>query len=197
MSTNDQHLDENDAKSTLNDERDEEDTSENLDNFFKVDENDDEEAPVSREEYNKLLKGTQKLATELGRIKSQKPVEKIETKEDVKNAQSVHPVLLNMYFKQNPEVQEVWDEVKKEADKLGRDPFELYENSSYFKGEAKSRFETKAEREANKQKINPPKSGTNSSAKFDVSKTKAEDVSSLTPSQKMEWIRYQASKEED
>lgn len=160
MSQEDQQLDEN-AKATLDETRESEDNGESVDEFAELFADDgDEDAPVSREEYNRLLKGTKKLASELGRIKTTK----VEKKEEVKATQvasDVNPVLKSLYFKQNPEAQEIWEEVEREAKNLGKDPFALYESSSYFKGEAKARFSEKSEQAENKSKIQAPSSQAN------------------------------------
>lgn len=46
----------------------------------------------------------------------------------------------------------------KEAKLLGKDPYSLYESSSYFKGEAKARAEAKSREETNKNKVKSPTS---------------------------------------
>ena len=124
----DQSFDENE-ESTLDEERESEEAP----------------APVTREEFEHLKKGVQKMATDVGREKKpeqDKPKDEPTVVETVTN-----PVIKNLYFKANPEAQEIWDEVTNEATKLGKDPFELYEGSAYFKGEAKARSEAKAEEE--------------------------------------------------
>lgn len=108
---------------------------------------------------------------------------------------SVSPVIKNLYFDRFPEAKEVWDEVEKEAKALNKDPFELYESSSYFKGEAKAKAEAKRIEEESKAKINKPSSDTGSSSKTDLSKVKPEDVEKLSPADKAKWIRLQAEKE--
>jgi len=156
----DQHFEENDEKSTLGEERESEEASE-FDDLFESEQSD--EAPT-REEYNRLLKGVKKLASQVGRekkeVKEIKEVEKIEPTE-----QASSPVLKSLYFKANPEAQEIWTEVEKEAKLLGKDPFTLYESSSYFKGEAKARAEAKAEDEVNKTKIGRPSPGMSSNGR--------------------------------
>jgi len=143
----------------------------------------EDEAPVTRKELERLEKGIQKLATNMGR-------QKVEPKEEAKEPQSV---IKGLYFKANPEAQEIWDEVTNEATKLGKDPFELYEGSTYFKGEAKARFDAKAEEEKNKAKVNKPSSDVEFSK--NIASVKEEDIDKLTPKQKVEWIAAQAAKE--
>lgn len=153
MPNDDQQL-EGTVETTPVEKRESEDTSEDL-NLFDDSDDSSEDAPVSRKEYENLKKGAQKLATELGRLKKEgvKP-----TESEVKPEPS--SVIKNLYFKANPEAVEIWDEVEKEAKNLGKDPFDLYEGSSYFKGEAKARAEVKAEEEENKAKIARPSSLT-------------------------------------
>lgn len=195
MPNEDQQLDENE-ESTLDEKRDSDDTAEDLDSIFADDSDEDNsEKPVTREEYENLKKGAQKLATELGRLKS-KDVEKEPREEELKKEiPETNSVMKNLYFKANPEAKEVWDEVEREAKKLSKDPFELYEYSSYFKGEASSRAAAKAEEEANKAKISKPSSDVDFSKK--ISSIKEEDVNKLTPEQKVQWIKEQVRKEKD
>jgi hypothetical protein len=182
MTNDDQQLDENE-QSTLNETRDSEDASKDLESLF-ADSTDDAEAPVSRKEYEDLKKGAQKLATELGRLKKTEP----------KEAVTGNSVMKNLYFKANPEAELEWGNVEKTAKELGKDPFELYENSAYLKGEAKAKYEAKLEEEKNKSKIAKPSTQTGSSQE-DITSTKPEDVGKLTSKQKVEWIEAMAKKE--
>jgi hypothetical protein len=172
--TDDQSFDENE-ESTLDEERESEEAP----------------APVTREEFERLEKGIQKLATDVGREKKQPEQDK--PKDEPTVVEVTNPVIKNLYFKANPEAPEIWDEVTNEAKKLGKDPFELYEGSAYFKGEAKARAEAKAEEEKSKSKVNKPSSEVDFSK--NIASVKEEDIDSLTPKQKVEWIRAQAAKE--
>lgn len=191
MTEEDQHIDENEDDSTLEDERDSEEASE-FDELFKESESDDF---PTREEYNNLLKGTKKLASELGRLKKErdaKPEVKTETQTTVKTEGEVKfsPILKRLYEKDNPEIKEVWDELVKDTPQ-GQDPIEYYESKKGWQLEAKARYDARTEDEANKEKIRKPSSGTVPS-KIDVSKVKAEDVANLKPSEKIEWLKRQA-----
>ena len=192
MTNDDQPIIE-DEKSTLDDTRESEETSEDLESLF-ADSTDDAETPVSRKEYEDLKKGAQKLATELGRLKKGQVETKPKETKEVKT--EGNSVIKNLYFKANPEAQEVWDMVEEDAKALGKDPFELYENRQGYKLEAKARAEAKIEEEKNKSKIARPSSQAGSS-QVDISKVSSEDVSKLTPSQKIEWVRAQAQKERE
>lgn len=190
MTKEDQSLDENE-ESTPVEESESEDTSEDLESLFDDDQEDaQEDAPVSRDELKRLEKGIQKLAAEMGRKKEPKQAE-----EKTEEAPKANSVLKSLYLKANPEANLVWDEVESEAKKLGKDPYELYEYSSYFKGEAKAKAEAKRIEEENKTKISKPESGVPSDSKTDVSKIKPEDVSKLKPADKIKWLKAQAEKE--
>lgn len=135
-----------------------------------------------------LEKGFKKAFSEKG----QQPKERVE----IKDSPSSSSVLKNLYMKANPEAQEVWEDVEREAKLLGKDPFELYEASSYFKGEAKARIEAKKVEEESRRKIERPSSDTGS-PKTDISKVKEEDVEKLKPSEKLAWLKAQAAKEKN
>jgi hypothetical protein len=188
MQSEDQQLDEN-AEATLDETRESENASEDLDSLFEEDSQEDEtpEDKVKRleDKIARIEKGVKKLATDKGREQKEKPTE---VKENTEN-----PVIKNLYFKANPEAQDIWDEVTNEAKKLGRDPFELYEGSTYFKGEAKARADAKAEEEKNKAKVNKPSSDVEFSK--NIASVKEEDLDKLTPKQKVEWIAAQVAKE--
>lgn len=191
MTEEDLKLNENEDDSTLGEERDSEEASE-FDELFKESESDD---LPTREEYNNLLKGTKKLASELGRLKKErenKPEVKTETQTPVntEGEVKVNSVLKRLYEKENPEITEVWDELVKDTPK-GQDPIEYYESRKGWQLEAKARYDARTEDEANKEKIRKPSSGT-APSKTDVSKVKAEDVASLKPSEKIEWLKRQA-----
>lgn len=193
---------EKDEKSTSHEEEGTNDEQE-LEELLKTEEAPEGESleqKVERLEANqsRINKGVAKFFSEKNKKKTEvKPEEKKPEESTTTQPQqvAVSPVIQNLYFKQNPEAKEVWDEVVKEAKALNKDPFELYESSSYFQGEAKAKAEAKRVEEESKSKINKPSSGTGSSSKIDLSKVKPEDVDKLNPSQKSEWIKIQAEKE--
>ena len=165
-----------------------------LEELFKSDDDsqdeleDSEKVKKLEERLGNIEKGVKKYFSEQGRKKEEPKKEK---REEIPQTNSV---LRTLYFDKFPETKQVWEEVEKEAKLLGKDPFELYESSSYFKGEAKARHNAKIEEEENKSKIAKPSSGT-ASSKIELSSVKPEDVANLKPSQKMDWIRMQAEKE--
>lgn len=190
MTEEDRHLYEN-ADATLEQESESEDVSEDFDSLFADSNESQEDAPVSREEFNRLMKGVQKLASEKGR----EAKAAVETKtETTSSSSTVSSVIQNLYFNQNPEAKEVWNEVVETAKQLKQDPFELYESSSYFKGEAKAKAETRRVSEENRSKISKPSNGS-APTRRDVSSVKPEDIGSLSPSEKVSWLEAQVKKE--
>ena len=170
-----------------------------LDDLFKSDDDsqedleDSEKVKKLEERLGNIEKGVKKFFSENGR--KQKEVEKQpEPQKEAPAIPSVHSVLKSLYFDKHPEAKEYWSEVEKEAKLLGKDAFELYESSSFLRGEAKARHDAKIEEETNKAKIDKPSSGV-VSKKEDISNVKPEDVQKLTPSQKIEWVKKQAEKE--
>jgi hypothetical protein len=166
--------------SKLPDESESEETSD-LDEVLEEDSND--RVKELEKEVADLKKGMSKFFSEQGR-----------KTEGVKLKEVITPsVIKSLYFDSKPEAKEIWEEVETTAKQLGKDPFELYESSPYFKGEAKARFEAKAEEEKSKAKITKP--STEVEFEKSIESIKAEDVASLKPGQKMAWIKAQAEKE--
>lgn len=139
----------------------------------------------SIESVKKQEAEARKLASQIGRKKVETPTQE---------KPEIHPVMRNLYFRENPEAQIIWETVEAEAKNLGKDPFELYEGSSYLRGEAKAKFEMRKAEEEAKLKVDKPTAGSGDSS-IDVSAVKAEDVSKLKPSEKIAWLRAQAMKE--
>ena len=110
----------------------------------------DDEIAELKKEVQRLSKGFAKAFSEKGQEKK----EEKETEEGGK--QETNPVIRSLYFKANPEAELIWDDVEKEANALGKDPFELYESSSYLKGEAKLKAEAKKEKDENGEKVSDP-----------------------------------------
>jgi hypothetical protein len=198
MPSEDQHLDGNEEETSTSDETRESDSaSEDLDSLFEDDSPKDEtpEEKVKRleEKIARIEKGVKKLATERGREKKEQKERPTEEKVE-KTESNVNPVLKSLYFKANPEAQEIWDEVEKDARLLGKDPFVLYESSAYYKGEAKARAEAKAEEEKNKAKVNKPSSEVGFKADFSKIKT-VEDYKKLTPKEREEYNKWRLARE--
>jgi hypothetical protein len=172
-----------------------------LDDLFKSDDDSQEELEDSEkvkkleERLGNIEKGVKKFFSENDR--KQKETEKQpEPQKEASATPAVHSVLKTLYFDKHPEAQDYWEQVEKEAKLLGRDPFELYESSTYLKGEAKARHDAKIEEETNKKKIDTPSNGTGTPKK-NISDVKPEDVEKLKPSEKAEWVKAQARKERE
>jgi hypothetical protein len=192
MTKEDQQLEENED-STLDEKRNSEEADEDLDSLFAEDEEQEDEAPISREEYNRLLKGTKKLATELGRIKSQ-PKTEVKEKEPTKEVLHQIDDVSELFFNQMPKAELVNDDLRAVADaKYGGSILKAWKGESWLQDKATSLENANKDDEENKGKINKPSSGIVPSKKIDVRKVKPEDVSKLTPAQKSEWVRHQAS----
>ncbi len=167
------------------------DASEDLESLFadepKETQEEDPQAKIKslEEKLSRIEKGVSKFFSEKGReTKSQPREAKVETGSSV---------IKNLYFNANPEAKEIWSEVEKTAKQVGKDPFDLYESSSYFKGEAKARAEAKRVDEENKAKISKPSSDV-AFAK-NIESVKEEDLHKLKPAEKVKWIEAQARKE--
>lgn len=196
MTKEDLHLYENEQDSTLGEDHDSEEASE-FDELFK--ENDSDDLPT-REEYNNLLKGTKKLASELGRLKKERGTVQgtgAEKQTPAKEESTVKfsPVLKRLYEKENPEIQEVWEELVKEVPQ-GQDPIEYYESKKGWQLEAKARYDARTEDEVNKEKIKKPSSGTSFKQDFSNVKTE-EDVAKLSHKDRVEFVKKQIEKEQN
>lgn len=192
MSEENQHLFENE-KSTLGEERDSNE-ADDLESLFADDEK-QEDAPVTREEYNRLLKGVQKLATNQGR-------EKVQPKEAVRGTttnttSNQGDDVSELFFAQIPKAELVNDDLKSIANaKYGGSILKAWRGESWIQEKASALENAKKEEEVNKSKIKTPTQGV-SLSKNDVLKTKPEDVASLQPKDKIAWIKEQARKERE
>lgn len=199
MPKEDQPLEENEESkddSTLNQERESEEADDDLDSLFAEDDDSQEEQPVSREEYNRLLKGTKKLATELGRIKSQPKEEEKETPKKEESNQLDD--FTEMFYSQTPQAELVKEDLQAVAEaKYNGSVYKAWKNEKWMQDKASSLENAKKEDEVNKTKVDKPANGIVSSKKVDIKKVKPEDVADLTPAQKSEWVKHQASVEHD
>ena len=126
MTNEDPKLEENE-ESTLDENRESEEASE--DNLF--DEEEEKEEPISRKEFNELVKGVKNLATQKGR----------EKKEEPKKSDYAEEILLS----KNPEAKQVLEELRQMAKDTKTDVIQAYKKSSWLKQEAKTRQEAKKE----------------------------------------------------
>lgn len=180
---------ETELDSTLEVERETEESSE-LDDLFAEEESSDE-APVTREEYNRLLKGVKKLASEQGRVKqvvkAEEPAPKQLATDDVSE----------LFFAQIPQAELVSSDLKSIADKLyDGSILKAWRNETWIQEKAKALSDAKTRDEENRSKISKPSNGT-SPSRTDISKVKAEEIDKLTPSQKVAWIEEQVRREQE
>lgn len=141
--SNDLHQDEEDIKSTLGQENEEDE------NWFEKEESEsDIEKRLARME-----KGLSKFFSEQGRAK--KGAENKDEKEVTqKESPAVPTVVERLYFNANPEAKLVWDDVKKAAKLTGKDPYELYEDEPFFKEKALSKANSEQSEQSAKEKVN-------------------------------------------
>ncbi|NCC18977.1 MAG: hypothetical protein EOM29_08580 [Bacteroidia bacterium] len=195
METNEnQPIDENDLESTLADDRVSEEATD-FENLFADDDDSQEDAPVTREEYNRLLKGVKKLASIQGQKKEQ-PKEKVETKADVVVSHQDDDVS-ELFFAQIPKAELVSEDLKKIAEaKYNGSILKAWKGESWIQEKATALEVARTEDEANKEKIRKPASGT-APSRVDISKIKPEDVASLPANKKAEWLKEQVRKERE
>lgn len=191
----DQPQDENVEKTTPVEERDSEEADDDFESLFADDET-QEDAPVSREEYNRLLKGTKKLATEFGRLKSQ-PKEEVKNDEPIKGTLNQGDDVSELFFAQIPKAELVSDDLKSIAElKYDGSILKAWKGESWLQNKASSLENAKKEEEVSKSKINKPTQGVPPS-KLDIKKVKPEDVANLKPKEKIAWLKQQAQKERE
>lgn len=151
---------------------------------------------TSLEKAAKSLHHAEVIAAEKGKQKdTPKPVESATPPVISDSPEVIEELLLTRY----PEAQHVLqnDKLRSELDALakakGVSILKIYRESGYFQSEGKTLAEAEKVETANKSKISKPATGTD--FKADLKNVKAEDVSKLKPSEKMEWIKLQAEKE--
>lgn len=189
-----QPIDENEQDSTLADDRVSEEATD-FENLFADDDDSQEDAPVTREEYNRLLKGVKKLASIQGQKKEQ-PKEKAESKADVVVYHQDDDVS-ELFFAQIPKAELVSEDLKKIAEaKYNGSILKAWKGESWIQEKATALEVARTEDEANKEKIRKPAPGT-APSRVDISKIKPEDVASLPADKKAEWLKEQVRKERE
>lgn len=193
MTEENQPIDENEQDSTLEDDRVSEEATD-FENLFADDDDSQEDAPVTREEYNRLLKGVKKLASIQGQKKEQLK-DKVETKANVIVSHQDDDVS-ELFFTQIPKAELVSEDLKRIAEaKYGGSILKAWKGESWIQEKATALEVARTEDEANKEKIRKPSPGTGG-IKTDIASVKPEDFSKLTPAQKSEWLKIQAQKED-
>lgn len=191
MTKEDLPIDENE-QSTLDNESESE--SAELDSLFDSEET-NEETPVSREEFNNLIKGVQKLATIKGREKKQ--VE--EVKEVVEAPKEEKPMddVSELFFSSTPQAELVQDDLQAIADaKYDGSILKAWRNEKWVQEKASVLDSAKKEDEVNKSKVSKPSASTGAS-KMDFSHVKSdEDLSKLSEADKVKYVKLQREKEQ-
>jgi len=106
----------------------------------------------------KSMKEAEKRLTDVGRKPKEDEKDEVTDKRPtpVAGETKISPVIKNLYFGQFPEAAEIWSEVEEAAKNTNKDPFELYESSTYFKGEAKARYEIKRSENEARNRVETP-----------------------------------------
>lgn len=185
---------------TLQQERDTESNSE-LDALLASLEDEGGGGEVTREEYDNLRKGMQKLATTIGREKAKSsetpsaPVAK--TASEPKTVPSELDEVTALFLEVNPNANLVMDKLEHVAKAMyGGSKIKAWRNEEWLRDLATKQSAEKTEEQAARKKIDRPASGALPKGK-DIASVKEEDVESLSPEQKKAWVRLQASKGQD
>ena len=181
-------------ESNLGFESDEQDATE-LDSLFadeSQDESGDKVAQLEKKIEN-IQKGVQKYFSEQGR--KAKQVDEPKVAAEIKTVQTDD--LSELFYAQVPQAELVQQDLQAIAEaKYGGSILKAWKGESWLQEKSKALSAEKAEEEVNKTKISKPSNGT-APSRVDVANTKPEDVESLKPEQKIEWLRAQARKERE
>lgn len=193
MTKENQPIDENEQDSTLEDDRVSEEATD-FENLFDDDDS-QEDAPVTREEYNRLLKGVKKLASIQGQKKEQLK-DKVESKANVIVSHQDDDVS-ELFFTQIPKAELVSEDLKRIAEaKYGGSILKAWKGESWIQEKATALEVARTEDEANKGKIRKPSSGTSFKQDFSNVKTE-EDVAKLSHKDRVEFVKKQIEKEQN
>ena len=179
-------------------ERESEEASSEFDELFSEEsEESNEDQPVTREEFNKLIKGVKNLATDKGRKAKAEEETKSEPEAEATEVTSEVPSsdIGRLFQAQIPETEFVSDDLKQIADaKYNGNIIAAWDGEPWLQEKAKTLNDAKVEEEKNKAKIEKPSTG-NVNSKKNLASVKAEDVADLSPDDKLKWIAIQAEKE--
>lgn len=192
MTEDDTQLDENE-QSTLDKKLDSEE-ADDLDSLFADDES-QEDAPVTREEYNRLIKGTKKLASELGRLKSQ-PATKQET-EETNSVSHQSDDVSELFYAQVPQAELVSDDLKSIAEaKYSGSILKAWKGESWIQEKALALHSAKSEEELNVSKVSKPSQGgagvNRAFANIDLSSKKDVEWLNQKPGRRKEYMDWYA-----
>lgn len=160
----------------------------------------DDNSNVALSEYNKRTGKSFKSWDDV--VKSTKEADKLfsqgKHKETAKASKTeVNEDLVEMFFITNPEADLVKDKLESFA-KIHGSVIKAWRNEPMLKEMAQTIARERKEQEELKSKVEKPSIGSSgSSKKLDFEKIKPEEVEKLTPTQKIEWVKLQASKEID
>lgn len=154
---------------------------------------------VALNEYNQRTGKSFKTWDDV--VKSTKEADKLfaqgKHKEVVTSKVESNDDLTEMFYSTNPDAELVKDKLESFA-KIHGSVIKAWRNEPILKEMAKTIARESKEQEELKSKIEKPSIGSSgSSKKIDLEKIKPEEVATLTPSQKIEWVKLQASKEID
>ena len=166
-------------------------------NLTKGDDTDDE--ALSLAEYNQRVGKNYKSWDDI--YKREKEADKAfakgehkEKKEEPKVIAVNDEIIEELLLTKHPEASYVIDELRNTASLKGISVLKLFRESKYFQGEAKQLSDAEKSKEEAKSKIKQPTNGS-PLPKKDISSIKPEDVATLKPSEKIEWIKAMAEKE--
>lgn len=146
-----------------------------------------------KKEIADLKKGLSKFFSENGRKAKQVEEKKEEAKPETVPTDDVS----ELFFNQIPQAELVSSDLKSIADaKYNGSILKAWKGESWIQAKAKALSDERTVNEENKSKISKPTQGTTSS-RIDVSKVKAEDVSTLSADKKVEWLREQVRRERE
>lgn len=146
-----------------------------------------------KKEIADLKKGLSKFFSENGRKAKQVEEKKEEAKPETVPTDDVS----ELFFNQIPQAELVSSDLKSIADaKYNGSILKAWKGESWIQAKAKALSDERTVNEENKSKISKPTQGTTSS-RIDVSKVKAEDVSTLSADKKAEWLREQVRRERE
>ena len=160
----------------------------------------DDNSTVALEEYNKRTGKSFKSWDDV--VKSTKEADKLfsqgKHKETSKAPKGeINEDLVEMFFITNPEADLVKDKLESFA-KIHGSVIKAWRNEPMLKEMAQTIARERKEQDELKSKVEKPSIGSSgSSKKLDFEKIKPEEVANLTPAQKIEWVKLQASKEID
>lgn len=144
---------------------------------------------ATAEDLKNLQKGIENLASKFNELGGKKEGEQ-ESPKPAEQKPQYSPVVKRIYVKDNPEIEEVWDEMSAEAQSLGIDPIEYYESKKGWQLEAKARLREKQKKDEVKSKIDEPSGVITEKTSIDFSKITPEQIRQLDPKMREQYRDY-------